>query len=125
MKFGEVDSQGRFLMKFFRISPGGKKYTGRDFVFSGQLGTEAANKFKNRHLAGNFFGFGYQQPVAGGERDDGKFRYTLGCVGFLEKVGELSDIVKAKPFEGLSIVVKSRTHEMPRIYSMTRVKSST
>ena len=108
MKFGEVDSQGRFLMKFFRISPGGKKYTGRDFVFSGQLGTEAANKFKNRHLAGNFFGFGYQQPVAGGERDDGKFRYTLGCVGFLEKVGELSDIVKAKPFEGLSIVVKSR-----------------
>lgn len=108
MEFGKVDDQGRFLMKFYRVSPGGKNYTGRDFLFTGQLGTGATKKFKNRHLAGNFLGFGYGRPVAGGNKDDGKFRYTLGCVGFLEKIGELSEVVEAKQFDGLSIVLKSR-----------------
>jgi len=108
MEFGKVDDQGRFLMKFYRASSGGKNYTGRDFLFTGQLGTGATKKFKNRHLTGNFFGFGYGRPVAGGEKDDGKFRYTLGCVGFLEKTGELSEVVEAKQFDGLSIVLKSR-----------------
>ena len=37
MEFGTVDGQGRFLMKFYRLSPGGKKYTGRDYLFTGQL----------------------------------------------------------------------------------------
>ena len=85
MKFGEVDSQGRFLMKFDIR----QNLTADEILyFQASLELRLANKFKNRHLAGNFFGFGYQQPVAGGERDDGKFRYTLGCTGFLEKVGQ-------------------------------------
>ena len=108
MEFGTVDEQGRFLMKFYRLSPGGKKYTGRDYLFTGQLGTGSTKKFKNRHLAGNFYGFSYGRPVAGGEKDDGKFRYSLGCVGFLEKIGELSQLVEAEKFDGLSIVLKSR-----------------
>ena len=108
MEFGTVNDEGKFLMKFFRQSPGSRKYMEYEYLFSGQLGTESASRFRNRHLAGNFYGFSYKHPVKGGERDDGKFRYDLGCIGFLEKTADISEMAEITPFEGEAFTVKTR-----------------
>ena len=107
MTFGSIDENGQFLMKFFRSS-GGNRYTGRDYLFSGNLSQGSMDKFQNRHLSGNFYGFAYKHPVKGGERDDGKYRYDLGCVGFLEKVEDISEMAEAKSIDSKSFIIKSR-----------------
>ena len=108
VEFGTVDKDGTFLLKFFRQSPGSKKYTGRDYLFSGKLGTTSPALYHNRHLSGNFYGYAYSHPIKGGSRDDGKFRYDLGCVGFFEKTADISQLPELQPFDGKSFTIKSR-----------------
>lgn len=105
---GAVSRDGTFHLKFYRQSPGSKKYTGRDYVISGKLDTTVQTHYHNRHLSGNFYGYAYSHPIKGGSRDDGKFRYILGCVGYLERTGDVSKLQELRSFDGKPFKIMSR-----------------